>query len=71
MTYLERFLERKRLFGKVCESLGEHGNNTTLPAPLGWDYIRGYYPNRIGKVDNPPLPHERKVSPSLLRRFEY
>ena len=72
-TYKERLASRKREFGTVCRTLSDAGNghDTTIPAPLGEGYTRGYWPSVCGYNDFTPLPHEKRVPRALLKRFVY
>ncbi len=75
MPYQERLVARKRLFGTVCPSLSVagKGEDTTIPLPLQWDYIRPYWPLHKGCFDNSLLPHEKRMKNlyKFTKRFEY
>ena len=73
MEYQERLAARKREFGRIFPTLSENGNghDTTIPAPMGWNYTRSYYPCAGTSFPDPkPLPCELKKM-NLTRRFEY
>ena len=72
MDYQERLAARKREFGRIFQTLSENGNghDTTIPAPMGWNYTRSYYSQEKNGIEHKPLPCEVKKF-NLLRRFEY
>lgn len=73
MEYQIRLANRRREFeGKVLPPLTqtESSAETTIPAPMGWEYVRGYYPTPKGCFVNTPLPFER-IGNTFLKRFEY
>lgn len=74
MEYQERLAARKREFqGRVLPPLTqtENSSETTLPAPLGWNYFRNYQPASRGCFVNIPLPCEKAIPTALLRKIEY
>lgn len=76
MTYQDRLIARKREFGTVCQSLSVAGGGqeTTIPAPLGWNYVRNYWCKGSNSPEVRLLPCETKMVSSWFRkyrRFEY
>jgi len=73
MEYGLRLAARKKEFGRIFPplTLTEFSSETTIPAPMGWNYFRNYTPASSGRQDYTPLPCEKSVKQTLLRKFEY
>jgi hypothetical protein len=73
MEYQERLAARKREFGRTFPPLTQTDKSaeTTIPAPMGWNYNRSYQPVMECNIDSRPLPCEKPFKKTLPQRYEY